>query len=1076
MKRILKVLFIFMLSFTIVNAKSADFSVTSVEVIDQSTSVDVGTISFESNKINTDTLLKQKDEFITYSVNVKNNENKDFTLIKIEDNNENDNIDISYESDKTKINSQDSINLTVKVTYSKLVRNIDRKTLDDFDVILVLQDNDGNIIINPITGNPNTGDSTLLYVVFLVISIVAMGLILKEKKKAGLSIFIVLLLISPFIILGKETYRVPIRFSNISVLGEFDVYGIVIDNGNGTTTTKNVKYGDPIGPLDEPSKDGYNFVKFVDQNGNTVTSDTIITKEISISAVYNIINYNITYNLDDGSATNVSTYTVEDEITLNNPTKAGYTFTGWSEGSSTSLNTNMVIPKGSTGDKEFTAHYSANTNTPYVVIHKQMNMLGQYVEFERENLSGTTDTNVTPDVKEYEGFTAPAKQTVKISGNGDTEVIYNYERNKYNLVVNNRDYVETVFDDGKYYYGTTITLTAKDRVGYTFSKWSNDNTNTSIEFTLKSDTTIEPIYTPNKVPYKVFHYTMTLDGSDYEEYLTEDLTEYSDSYVNPEVKTIPGFKKPAVQTVQINPEGTTEVYYYYERNKYDLTIVNPEDVLPQDVSGEYYYDSVVTLTAKAKTGYTFNKWSNDNTSNIINVTIKDDTTLEALYTANKYTIVFNANGGTGTMDSMEVSYDETVELSPNTFNRNNYKFVEWNTKDDGSGISYADKASVNNLSNEDGDTITLYAIWEVDTERYFDAEESFDGSNYLNTGIELFNSDNYKRNFEISVDIDNIDPSAFETSGMGGTIVNSLLEDSPWPGVVFRINNGKFELKATVNNNKKTTITFNKDEVQSIKIIRIDRIVYYCINNGDPLLLLDMSSFNTPFEDVPVTFGASMQPNNTLYEPSIRNLKDATLSNMEVKFLPDDAEISDYGNIKVLKEVYKHEGDYTFSGDCSDLIEPTLENGDPIALYADETMFNKDFEISFKMGNYDYNEQPFQSTLVNTKPEDGGLNPGFVLRFATNQNRMQLVSRGNVSGDNKNVTIPANPTEIKISRKSGKLYYAVNGGGDILVHDLTSFNQYFSAPLAIGGLKNSSGNYSRCFKGTISDISVKLEK
>ena len=43
-------------------------------------------------------------------------------------------------------------------------------------------------------------------------------------------------------------------------------------------------------------------------------------------------------------------------------------------------------------------------------------------------------------------------------------------------------------------------------------------------------------------------------------------------------------------------------------------------------------------------------------------------------------------------------------------------FRGWNTKTDGSGTSYADKASVKNLSSTNRDTVMLYAQWKaVDT-------------------------------------------------------------------------------------------------------------------------------------------------------------------------------------------------------------------------------------------------------------------------------------------------------------------------------------------------------------------------
>lgn len=52
-------------------------------------------------------------------------------------------------------------------------------------------------------------------------------------------------------------------------------------------------------------------------------------------------------------------------------------------------------------------------------------------------------------------------------------------------------------------------------------------------------------------------------------------------------------------------------------------------------------------------------------------------------------------------------------LNNNTYVRENYEFVGWNTRPDGSGISYADGAEIINLTSEEGGTVTLYAQWEL---------------------------------------------------------------------------------------------------------------------------------------------------------------------------------------------------------------------------------------------------------------------------------------------------------------------------------------------------------------------------
>lgn len=79
-----------------------------------------------------------------------------------------------------------------------------------------------------------------------------------------------------------------------------------------------------------------------------------------------------------------------------------------------------------------------------------------------------------------------------------------------------------------------------------------------------------------------------------------------------------------------------------------------------------------------------------------------------LYSVNSsYIVTFNANGGTGTMDDQTIS--GTANLNENIFTREGYSFTGWNTAADGTGTSYADKASVTLTTS-----ITLYAQWQQD--------------------------------------------------------------------------------------------------------------------------------------------------------------------------------------------------------------------------------------------------------------------------------------------------------------------------------------------------------------------------
>ena len=86
------------------------------------------------------------------------------------------------------------------------------------------------------------------------------------------------------------------------------------------------------------------------------------------------------------------------------------------------------------------------------------------------------------------------------------------------------------------------------------------------------------------------------------------------------------------------------------------------------------------------------------------------TTLYAHWTANTYTIRFNANGGMGTMDDLSMTYGTAKRLTANGFTRAGYTFAGWATSVSGN-VAYANGANVNNLTGTQGAIVTLYACW-----------------------------------------------------------------------------------------------------------------------------------------------------------------------------------------------------------------------------------------------------------------------------------------------------------------------------------------------------------------------------
>ena len=129
-----------------------------------------------------------------------------------------------------------------------------------------------------------------------------------------------------------------------------------------------------------------------------------------------------------------------------------------------------------------------------------------------------------------------------------------------------------------------------------------------------------------------------------------------------------------------------------------------------------------------RTGYTFNAWYWDENGNGIidsgenkgisswkdlNTVNFDHFNLLSKWTPNQYTIAFNANGGSGSMSNIAMTYDVAKNLTANSFTRTGYTFAGWNTQADGKGTTYANSQEVKNLTATNGATVTLYAQWTI---------------------------------------------------------------------------------------------------------------------------------------------------------------------------------------------------------------------------------------------------------------------------------------------------------------------------------------------------------------------------
>ena len=114
--------------------------------------------------------------------------------------------------------------------------------------------------------------------------------------------------------------------------------------------------------LPTPTRTGYTFLGWTGEGITTPQPNVTIPKGSTGDKTYienwELTEYNITMDLNGGSGETTLLYTViDDEFALPTPTRNGYEFVGWTGEDITTPQTSVKIPKGSTGNKAYTANW-----------------------------------------------------------------------------------------------------------------------------------------------------------------------------------------------------------------------------------------------------------------------------------------------------------------------------------------------------------------------------------------------------------------------------------------------------------------------------------------------------------------------------------------------------------------------------------------------------------------------------------------------------------------------------------------------------------------------------------------------
>ena len=167
---------------------------------------------------------------------------------------------------------------------------------------------------------------------------------------------------------------------------------------------------------------------------STISGNIDGNGSLVLKLYYTRNSYNVSYSYTSAPSTasalpTDSTYEYEATVTVaNDATATGYTFSGWSR----TGKFEMLAE-----DVEITGGFIANTDTPYKVEHYiEKDHTGEYILKDEENLSGETDTEVTAQPNEYDGFKLDesiegTKRTGIIAGDGSLVLKLYYKNDTY---------------------------------------------------------------------------------------------------------------------------------------------------------------------------------------------------------------------------------------------------------------------------------------------------------------------------------------------------------------------------------------------------------------------------------------------------------------------------------------------------------------------------------------------------------------------------------------------------------------------------------------------------------------------
>ena len=488
------------------------------------------------------------------------------------------------------------------------------------------------------------------------------------------------------------------------------------ENGGSEVANIVADYQTSVTRPENPTKVGHVFVGWYSDESLTQNYEftTMPLEGITVYAKWSVNQYTITFVTNEGSEVANITDDYGSMITKPaDPTRLGYTFGGWFEKANLSgnayefstipLNGVILYAKWVINSYTLTIKFKNDITDDVLETVVYNSSLAAYKP-ENPTKSGTQFKGwVTVNgTFEFENAIMPASDLV-------VEAVYEDE-----VTINFGGYATLIGLKGE-----SLTIPADPtKDGYTFAGWYLDeNCETEFDLTVFPETDLS-VY----AKWAINKYTITFvenDGTD-----VDDITqEYQSPVTKPADPTKDGYTfggwyidEKGTQTYVFTtmPLDGITLYAKWNINSYSIKFETNGGDAVADITAEYN-SSVSAPKAPVISGYTFVGWYEkadlSGSEYVFDKMPLNGTTLYAKWTPNTYTIIFNINGGTGSVANINATYDVEYTFPSTGFTRDGYTLIGWSLSSTGNDVDYTLDAKHSNLATSGEKTV--YAVWEI---------------------------------------------------------------------------------------------------------------------------------------------------------------------------------------------------------------------------------------------------------------------------------------------------------------------------------------------------------------------------